>query len=150
MTQVDFYHLNQSSLETALVMLLRKTIANGKVALILCPKPAATTIDSALWTHDAESWIPHGVDYAEGVEVAPVWISTDPTYNPIDAPFLFLVHGQTPPKLECFERVFNLFDGRSDAQTAGARVQWKEWSKNSALMLTYYAQGDNGNWQKNV
>ncbi|MGB2262362.1 MAG: DNA polymerase III subunit chi, partial [Candidatus Puniceispirillaceae bacterium] len=100
MTQVDFYHLTQSDLETALVLLLKKTIAAGKTALILCPKPAATALDAALWTHEAESWIPHGVDDAEGVDVASVWISTDPARNPIDAPFLFLVHGQTPPTLE--------------------------------------------------
>ena len=63
----------------------------------------------------------------EGVDVASVWISTDPARNPIDAPFLFLVHGQTPPTLKGFERVFNLFDGRSEAQTTDARVQWKKW-----------------------
>ena len=52
MTQVDFYHLTQSDLETALVLLLKKTIAAGKT-LILCPKPAATALDAALWTHEA-------------------------------------------------------------------------------------------------
>ena len=150
MTQVDFYHLTQSDLETALIMLLKKTLAAGKSALILCPKPAATALDAALWTHEAESWMPHGVDDAEGVDVAPVWISTDPERNPIDAPFLFLVHGQRPPDLGGFERVFNLFDGRSDAQTIDARVQWKEWGENAALKLGYYAQSDDGRWQKNA
>ena len=51
--------------------------------------------------------------------------------DPIDAPFLFLVHGQTPPSLESFERVFNLFDGYSEAQTTDARAQWKESGENS-------------------
>ena len=150
MTQVDFYHLTQSDLKTALVLLLKKTIAAGKTALILCPKPAATALDAALWTHEAESWIPHGVDDAEGADVASVWISTDPARNPIDAPFLFLVYGQTPPSLEGFERVFNLFDGRSEAQTTDARAQWKEWGENSSLQLGYYAQADDGRWQKNA
>lgn len=150
MTQVDFYHLTRSDLETALVLLLKKTIAARKTALILCPKPAATALDAALWTHEAGSWIPHGVDDTEGVDVAPVWISTDPARNPIDAPFLFLVHGQTPPSMEAFERVFNLFDGRSEAQTTDARAQWKEWGENSLLQLGYYAQADDGRWQKNA
>tara|TARA_B100000575_G_C23071198_1_gene616972 strand:+ start:19 stop:471 length:453 start_codon:yes stop_codon:yes gene_type:complete len=150
MTQVDFYHLTLSDLETTLVQLLKKTMAAGKSALILCPKPAATGLDAALWTIEAESWIPHGVDDAEGVDVAPVWISTDPASNPIDAPFLFLVHGQTPPTLEGFERVFNLFDGRSEAQKTDARAQWKEWLENSSLQLGYYTQAEDGGWQKNA
>ncbi len=150
MTQVDFYHLTHSDLETAIILLLGKTIATGKTALILCPKPAARALDEALWTYEAASWIPHGLNNAKGSEVAPVWISTDPTHNPIDAAFLFLVHGQKPPNLEGFERVFNMFDGRSNAQTTGARAQWKEWSKNSSLQLGYYAQLDDGRWCKNA
>jgi hypothetical protein len=46
--------------------------------------------------------------------------------------------------------VFNLFDGRSDAQTIDARAQWKEWGENAALKLGYYAQSDDGRWQKNA
>ena len=150
MTQVDFYHLTQSDLETVIVMLLKKTIVAGKTALILCPKPVATALDATLWTHEVGSWIPHGVDDANGVDIAPVWISTNPAKNPIDASFLFLVHGLAPPSLEVFERVFNLFDGCSDAQTTDARAQWKEWGGNSLLQLGYYAQSDEGRWQKNA
>lgn len=150
MTRVDFYHLTHSDVETALIFLLNKTVAIGKSALILCPKPAAKTLDATLWTHEAESWIPHGVDDAMGADVASVWISTDPAHNPIDAPFLFLVHGQTPSSFECFERVFNLFDGRSSAQTIVARTQWKKWLEDSTLKLSYYAQSDDGSWQKNA
>ena len=149
MTQVDFYHLNQSDLETALIILMKKTVAVGKSALILCPKAAATSLDVTLWTHEAESWIAHGVDDASGANVAPVWISTDSARNPINAPFLFLLHGQKPSSFESFERVFNLFDGRSDAQVIVARTQWKKWGENSALKFGYYVQSDDGRWQKN-
>ena len=150
MTQVDFYHLTQSNLEVALVLLLKKTLAVGKTALILCPKPAAITLDTALWTLEVDSWIPHGVDDAKGVNVAPVWISTDPTRNPIFASFLFLLHGQTPPSLVGFERVFNIFDGRSEAQTSDARAQWKKWGENPLLQLGYYSETIDGRWQKNT
>jgi DNA polymerase-3 subunit chi len=150
MTQVDFYHLSQSDLETALMMLLKKTIAAGKTGLILCPKPAAAALDAALWSHDPASWLAHGVDDAAGSDIAPLWISTDPATNPIKAPFAFLVHGQEPESLDGFERVFNLFDGRSDAQITGARAQWKAWGGNAGLALSYYAQGDDGRWQKNA
>ena len=150
MAQVDFYHLTQSDLETALIMLVKKTIAVGKTALILSPKPLASTLDAALWAHDAGSWIPHGVDDAEGVEVAKVWISTDPASNPLKAPFLFLLQGQVPASWDGFERVFNLFDGRSEMQVNEARAQWKTWNGNAALTLSHYAQSEDGRWQKKV
>lgn len=159
MTQVDFYHLSQSDLETALMMLLKKTIAAGKTGLILCPTPAAAALDAALWSHDPASWLPHGVDNVPQVPqdapqavspIAPIWISTDPAKNPINAPFAFLVHGQEPENIDGFERVFNLFDGRSEAQITGARAQWKAWGDNAGLALSYYAQGDDGRWQKNA
>ena len=46
-----------------------------------------------------------------------------------------------------FERVFNLFDGRSDAQVAQARTQWQEWRKDSNLEMRYFAQDDEGKWE---
>ena len=47
-----------------------------------------------------------------------------------------------------FERVFNLFDGRLDAQISEARSQWQEWRKNEALKMRYFAQDDEGKWEK--
>ncbi|HCV89566.1 MAG TPA: DNA polymerase III subunit chi, partial [Alphaproteobacteria bacterium] len=58
MPQVDFYHLTQSTLDDALVMLVKKCQVAGKKVLIQCPRPAAEAIDDALWTHDPESWLP--------------------------------------------------------------------------------------------
>ena len=150
MTQVDFYHLTSSQLEAALLMLLKKTFAAGKTGLILCPRPVASAIDTSLWAHEADSWIAHGVDDSAGAEVASAWVSSDPASNPINAPFLFLLHGQTPLNWAGFERVFNLFDGRSEVQVSEARTQWKEWSALDALSLSYYAQTDDGRWQKNA
>jgi DNA polymerase IIIc chi subunit len=49
-------------------MLLKKTLAAKKKALILCPMPAASALDDALWSHDAGSWIAHGLDDADGAE----------------------------------------------------------------------------------
>jgi len=148
MTQVDFYHLTQSGHDAALTMLLKKTLAVGKKALILCPKPAANVLDNALWADEADSWIAHGVDDAAGSHVAPVWISTDPGVNQNDATFAFLLHGQEPKSWDGFERVFNLFDGRSEAQVTEARAQWKNWTDDKSLQLSYYAQNEDGSWQK--
>ena len=62
MRQIDFYQIGQAGLVPVLVLLLKKTLSAKKRALILCPMPAASAIDDALWTHDADSWIAHGLD----------------------------------------------------------------------------------------
>ena len=65
MTQVDFYHLTRADMESVLLMLLKKTLAAGKKALILSPQPAASALDTDLWTREPDSWFAHGLDDAE-------------------------------------------------------------------------------------
>ena len=132
----------------ALVMLVKKSQFAGKKVLVQCPRPAAEAMDEALWTQDPESWIPHGLDDADGASHAHAWIMSVPEGNPISAEFLFLLHGAERPDMTSFERVFNLFDGRSDAQLSEARSQWLEWRKNKALEMRYFAQDDEGKWEK--
>ena len=148
MPQVDFYHLTSSNMAEALVMLVKKCQVAGKRALIQCPRPAAETMDDALWAQDPDSWIPHGLDDAAGTERAQAWIMSEPAGNPIDAEFLFLLHGAERPDMASFERVFNLFDGRSDAQVSQARAQWQEWRQDESLEMRYFAQDDDGKWGK--
>ena len=146
--QIDFYQIGQAGLERVLLMLLKKTLAAKKKALILCPMPAASSIDAALWSHDAESWIAHGMDDANGVNYCNVWISTDMATNPIKAEYLFLLHGSVPTIWNGIARSFYLFDGRSDAQLHQARDQWKEWQGLANSKLSYFSQDAQGSWDK--
>ena len=41
MSQIDFYHLTQSDVESVLVMLVQKSLLAGKTVLVQCPRPAA-------------------------------------------------------------------------------------------------------------
>ena len=148
MPQVDFYHLTRSEMAEALVMLVKKCQLAGKKALIQCPRPAAEAMDDALWTQDLDSWIPHGLDDAAGATHAEAWVMSVPDGNPVEAEFLFLLHGADRPDMAAFERVFNLFDGRSDAQVTQARAQWQEWRQDSSLEMRYFAQDDDGKWHK--
>ena len=148
MRQIDFYQIGQAGLESVLLMLLKKTLAAKKKALILCPMPAASALDAALWTHEAESWIAHGLDDADGADHSDVWICSDMAANPIKAEFLFLLHGSVPASWDGVERGFYLFDGRSDAQLQQARDQWKEWQDLADSKLGYYSQNAQGGWDK--
>jgi DNA polymerase-3 subunit chi len=148
MNRVDFYHLTQTDMETVLLMLLKKTLAAGKKALVLSPQPAASALDTDLWTREPDSWFAHGLDDAEGQDIAKIWISTDMAANPIKAEFVFLLHGSVPEDMSRFERVFNLFDGRSEAQVQHAREQWKSWGELANTERGYFAETDDGRWEK--
>ena len=148
MQQIDFYQIGQGGLEPVLLRLLKKTLAAKKKALILCPMPAASAIDDALWSHDAKSWIAHGMDDADGIEHCNVWISTDMAANPIKAEFLFLLHGSVPTAWDGIARSFYLFGGRSDAQLQQARDQWREWQGLAHSKLGYFSQNAQGGWDK--
>ena len=148
MRQIDFYQIGQAGLEPVLLMLLKKTLAAKKKALILCPVPAASALDDALWSHDADSWIAHGLGDADGAEHCNVWISSDMAANPIKAEFLFLLHGSVPTTWDGIARSFYLFDGRSDAQLQQARAQWLQWKTQEQTELAYFAQTAGGGWEK--
>ena len=148
MVQIDFYQIGKDGLESILLLLLDKTLAANQKGLILCPMPAASEIDMALWSHNAESWIPHGLDDADGVEYCHVWVSSDKTTNPIGAKFLFLLHGSAPACWTDFTRCFYLFNGESDVQLKQARDYWKDWRKGVDKILSYYIQNGEGRWEK--
>ena len=131
MPQVDFYHLTKSDMDEALVMLVKKSQLAGKKVLVQCPRPAAEAMDEALWTQDPESWIPHGLDDADGASHAHAWIMSVPEGNPISAEFLFLLHGAERPDMTSFKRVFTadrtpssprpVPNGRNGARTKPSR-----------------------------
>ena len=146
--QIDFYQIDRVGLEQVLIMLVKKTLAANQKALILCPMPAASAIDTALWSHDPESWIPHGLDDANGADYCNVWVSSDMAANPIEAEYLFLLHGSEPAQWNAFQRCFCLFDAKSDAQLQQARNHWKVWQNHDDTSLGYYAQNVEGEWNQ--
>ena len=147
MPQVDFYHLESDAPEDVLLKLVAKSIDAGRKVLVQCPRPAAEGIDDALWSKDPESWIPHGLDDAEGAGRSQVWIVSNGEANPLNAEFLFLMHGAERADMSGFERVFNLFAGNSQTQLDQARTQWKSWKADKRFELRYMKQDDTGKWQ---
>ena len=148
MLHVGFYQLCQASVSDVVTMLIQKARGAGKKVLIYCPNPAASAIDDALWSHDPESWLPHGLDAAPGAELAPVWVCSDMVSNPIEADYVMLLHGAVPQSWEGFERAFLIFDGKSDAQLQQARSHWQNWKIRSETELAYFAQTTDGRWEK--
>lgn len=149
MSRVDFYHLQNQSLENVLSKLLEKAYETGKkIKIKIGNEERIEFINSLLWTYDDQSFIPHGSKKDGFAELQPIWLSASDD-NPNNAEMLFLVDG-AKVSLELvngFERVFNIFDGNSEAAVAEARSFWKEL-KTSDAEIFYWQQDEAGRWKQ--
>jgi len=80
--------------------------------------------------------------------LASVWVCSDMSSNPIHADYVMLLHGSEPENWAGFERVFVVFDGKSDTQLQQARSQWQKWKSQSETEMAYFAQTAGGGWEK--
>ena len=146
MSEIGFYHLTRTGVEQALPRLLDRTLQAGQRALVLCRDPArVTALDQALWACVDPAWLPHGSAADGDADLQPVWLACDDA-APNGARFLFLVDGADTPRMGAFDRVFDLFDGRDEAEVAAARERWRA-AKQGGHALTYWQQTQKG-WEK--
>lgn len=141
MSQVDFYHLTRTPIETVLPKLLEKILAGGGRALVVAGNiELLGRLDDQLWRYDAASFLPHG-RAGEGDEAEqPVLLAE--RADPLNAArFLLVADGQWPENAETFERVFFLFD---ESTIANARAQWRGLT----LPKRYWKQDERGRWVK--
>lgn len=147
MTRVDFYHLQQKTLDEVLPKLLQKAYSTGKrIKVKIGTEERVEFINSLLWTYNDESFLPHGSKKDGFADQQPIWLSAD-IENPNAALFLFLVDGaeENVETLTQYERVFNIFDGNSAEAVQQARRLWKEY-KNSGCEVYYWQQDNAGKW----
>ncbi|MGB0750143.1 MAG: DNA polymerase III subunit chi [Magnetospiraceae bacterium] len=147
MTEVAFYHLTQRPLEWALPKLLEKTLEAGARALVVTGSTARMEmLDTALWSYDPASWLPHGRDGDPSPAAQPIWLTVG-RENLNDASYLFLTDGVEMVDLDRFDRCFDLFDGRDDAAVAAARNRWR-LQKEAGREISYFQQTNTGGWQR--
>jgi len=146
--QIDFYHLKDGALAAPLAMLANKTVSSGHKLLIVAKKEDFSEISTQLWCRYPESFLAHGCDEDEGRDHAPVWLTSMPEHNHIQADFVALTSALVPPDLRAFSRIFNLFDGSNDKAVSLARSCWKDWSAIEQAECRYFAQDENANWQR--
>lgn len=149
MTRVDFYHLQKVDIEQALPKLLEKAYATGKPVLVKVGNEARVEfLNTALWTYEEQSFLPHGTKKDGNADMQPIWLTAGED-NPNNASMLFLVDGAMieADKLAGFERVFNMFDGASEEALNQARVFWKQ-VKATGLECFYWQQDEQGSWKQ--
>lgn len=149
MSRVDFYHLQNQTLENVLPKLLEKAYETGKkIKIKVGNEERVEFINTLLWTFDDQSFIPHGSKKDGFGEMQPIWISANDDI-PNEATMLFLVDGAKAETdyVQQFERVFNIFDGNSETAVNNARTFWKEL-KNAGIEIYYWQQDSNGRWSQ--
>jgi DNA polymerase-3 subunit chi len=146
MAEIGFYHLTRTSLDVALPKLLGRVLATGGRAVVkAASEERVAALDTALWLCPDPDWLPHGTRATGEADLQPIWLTTDDE-APNGARHLFLVEGATSGRLDAFERVFDLFDGRDEDAVAAARQRWAA-AKAAGHALTYWRQTERG-WEK--
>lgn len=148
MADVGFYHVTHQSPLAALARLMEKAHGQGLRALVRVAAAARVKeVDDYLWTHDPESFLPHGTARNEYPELQPIYIAEGEAAAPNGATLLVLLDNVAPTALEGFDRVLYLFDGRDDDQVAMARAHWRDL-KAQGHTLKYWQQQDGGGWSQ--
>lgn len=149
MAQVDFYHLQNQSLENVLPKLLEKAYATGKrIVVKVGNEERVEFINGILWTYTEQSFLPHGSKKDGFGEEQPIWLTSGEDV-PNKAEFLFLVDGALidTKSGENYSRIFNIFDGNSEAAVQQARQFWKDL-KAAGYTVNYWQQDSSGKWSK--
>lgn len=147
MTEVSFYHLERSSLESVLPKLLEKVLAADLKAVVkLGSAERVEAINGLLWTYEQGAFLPHGSAVDGSGPEQPIWL-TDGDDNPAGAPVLVLADGAESSLLAGYDRCLELFDGRDEAALGTTRAHWKAY-KEQGFSLTYLRQTPAGGWEK--
>lgn len=146
-TEISFYHLQRQRLEIALSRLLERVLAADKRAVVLAgSQERVEALNAALWTHDANSFLPHGAARDGSPEAQPVYLTFEEE-NPAGAGVLIVVDGVTPAYIGGFERCLDLFDGNDTEAVEAARARWRAY-KDGGHEVTYWRQSSSGKWQR--
>jgi len=149
MTRVDFYHLQKRTMEEVLPRLLLKAYGLGKKIIVKAKNFEQTEqLNSLLWTFSDESFLPHGSKKDGYVEMQPILLTADDD-NSNNASYMFLVGGASleTEKIQNYERIFNIFDGKSPEMLQQARELWKQF-KNSGAEVYYWQQNEHEKWEQ--
>ena len=141
-----FYHLEHTTLESALPTLLEKTLAKGWRARVQCADGLAMKdLDRYLWTYRKDSFLPHGRDDEPMSDSHPIVLSAKAAT--VSEDIIFLIGGAEPGDISAVKRCVTLVDSRDDHGRAVARARWAK-AKEDGIEVSYWRQNDNGAWGK--
>ena len=139
MTEVRFYHMERSTLESALPALLNKAIQQGHITVKTTDSKNIDALNTHLWTFDPNSFLPHGSEKDGFKEDQPIWL-TDKDENPNQSEILILTHGAASENIKDYKLCCEMLDGRDEQAVSDARKRWKSY-KEEGFDITYWQQG---------
>ncbi|HAU29495.1 MAG TPA: DNA polymerase III subunit chi [Rhodospirillaceae bacterium] len=147
MSEVRFYHLTRTSLDSALYGILEKAVGQGMRTVVDAGSPErAEQLSAQLWTVQPSGFLPHGTAKDGMPERQPIYIGEN-SENLNGATLLVMLGGQAPPDPEAFSLCCLVFEDRDADAVVLARKSWKSL-KEAGGFLSYWQQGENGGWQK--
>jgi len=120
--------------------------AGLRVVVLAGSRERVEFLTDALWTWDAESWLPHGSAQDGEADLQPIWLTTEDE-NPNGATVLAMCDGAASSRIGEFDRCIDLFDGNDPEAVQAARARWRQW-KADGHQLVYYQQNLNGGWEE--
>lgn len=146
MASIQFYHLTQSPLETALPRLLEKAYEQGfRVHVKVADAGMMAALDKSLWTYAQLAFLPHSTDLDTKPALHPILLST--SLENLNAATVLCITDDTLVDADAsYEKIIDMFNGQDANALAAARVRWKQYQQ-QGRELAYFKQTDNG-WQK--
>jgi DNA polymerase-3 subunit chi len=152
MTEIRFFHLEQTTPERALPALVQDAYANRLKVIIEVPDDDLLNIlDERLWTFAEESFLPHAIVNDGAPSRQPILLTAE-SYNGNGAEVRFLLGGakagsSLAASRTAYARIVILFNGSDEQEVAAARAQWAEL-KAAGRNITYWRQDAGGVWEK--
>ena len=147
MTEVRFYHFTRQSYEEILPVMLERVISRDRKRAVV--KVSSEDMLDHLNTHlcifSDRSFLPHGTKKEGSPEIQPIWLTNDDE-NPNNAHILFLIDGCSSDKIDEYEMVCLLVNGRDNDSLAAGRKSWSLY-KEQGHQLNYWQQSDKGIWE---
>jgi len=104
-----------------------------------------TVLNTALWTYDQGSFLPHGSTKEKNPEQHPIYLTTG-LEVPNKATVLILTENIDAEDISRFERCIDIFEEDRTA-ILRARDSWAS-RKMEGYSLTYWQQDGNGKWRE--
>lgn len=133
-------------IEGVLPKLVEKTQAKGWKTLIKMSETRLPDMDKHLWTYKDDSFLPHGRDDEPLSDRQPIILTSSASASGAAACVILLDQTELEMSAEA-ERCIILIEGQKSDSVSFERARWKQLQEAGAD-LSYWQQGERGDWQK--
>ncbi len=127
-------------------MLLEKSLERNWTCLVKTTPEMLDYFDRFLWTYRKDSFLPHGLETEPLSDYNPILLSSKAQTH-LGKDVVILTHGQDIENFDGVKRSVFMINGKNSNDVAHARTRWSQF-KSKGANLSYYQQGERGQWIK--